>query len=260
MSRTAIEMTGVIKQYGDHRALDGLNLEVRAGEIFGLLGPNGAGKTTAMRVIMGLARADAGEVAVFGSAPGSRTALAATGALIETPALYPGLTGLEHLRAVARWRGAGESRAAGLLELVDLADAGKKKTRDYSLGMKQRLGVATALLGDPALLVLDEPSNGLDPAGMRDMRSLLLRLADADRAVLLSSHLLGEVEQVATRVGIIARGRMAQVLNRAEFEERGLDEAFFAATNETAGGGVARDGEPGSAEPKPSSGRGETRP
>jgi ABC-2 type transport system ATP-binding protein len=208
MNPLAIEMTNVVKSFGRRRALDGLNLAVQRGEIYAFLGPNGAGKTTAMRILMGLASATSGEVAVLGSPPGSRAALTATGALIETPALYPGLSGAQHLQAVARWAGVRASRVGAVLETVGLGAVGHKATRAYSLGMKQRLGVATALLKDPALLLLDEPTNGLDPQGMADMRALLARLREAGHTVLLSSHLLSEVEQVADRVGIVVDGRL----------------------------------------------------
>ncbi|MDR3360150.1 MAG: ATP-binding cassette domain-containing protein [Bifidobacteriaceae bacterium] len=212
-SDDAVRIVGAVKTYrrGARPALDGLDLEVRRGEIFGFLGPNGAGKTTAMRVIMGLASLDQGDVRVLGFPPGSSGALTASGALIETPALYPAMTGAGHLGTVARWRGVSAASIPELLEMVGLGGAGNKKTKAYSLGMKQRLGVATALLGDPELVVLDEPANGLDPEGMRHMRDLLTRLRDAGRTVLLSSHLLGEVEQVADRVGVVAQGRMAKV-------------------------------------------------
>jgi ABC-2 type transport system ATP-binding protein len=220
VNECAITMTRVVKRYGPHRALDGLHLEVRTGEIFGFLGPNGAGKTTTMRVVMGLAASDAGTTEVFGAPPGSPAALRACGALIDSPALRPELSGRDHLRAVARWRGVPPARAEEVLETVGLADAGRKKTRAYSAGMRQRLGLATALLGDPDLLVLDEPGKGLDPRGQRDLRDLLGRLRDAGRTVLLSSHLLGEVEQVADRVGILLGGRLALCATPGELRAR----------------------------------------
>ncbi|MDR1294325.1 MAG: ATP-binding cassette domain-containing protein [Bifidobacteriaceae bacterium] len=208
MTPPAVVMRAVRKSYAGRPALNALTMEVHAGEIFGFAGPNGAGKTTAMRVIMGLAGVDAGTVQVCGARPGSRQALAAAGALIETPALYPAASGLDHLRAVGRWAGVGAGRAEEVLDLVGLGGAGSKKTNAYSLGMKQRLGVATALLKNPRLLLLDEPANGLDPQGMKDMRTMLIDLRAAGHTVLLSSHLLGEVEQVADRIGIVVAGRM----------------------------------------------------
>ncbi|MDR2348214.1 MAG: ATP-binding cassette domain-containing protein [Bifidobacteriaceae bacterium] len=228
-SGNAVEIAGAVKTYAkkDRPALDGLDLEVRRGEIFGFLGPNGAGKTTAMRLIMGLAAPDRGSLRVLGLAPGSPGALAATGALIESPALYPNATGAGHLRAIARWRGQSPEQIPRLLDLVGLAAAGRKKTKAYSLGMKQRLGVATALLGDPELVVLDEPANGLDPEGMRDMRDLLKKLHDAGRTVFLSSHLLGEVEQVADRVGVIAQGRVVKVARLDQLAEAQAPRAVF---------------------------------
>ncbi|MDR2567205.1 MAG: ATP-binding cassette domain-containing protein [Bifidobacteriaceae bacterium] len=229
MNEHAIEIAGAVKTYrkGAPPALNGLDLEVRRGEIFGFLGPNGAGKTTAMRVVMGLAALDAGRVSVLGLAPGSQAALARTGALIETPALYPAASGLGHLRAVARWSGAGPERASEALDLVGLTSAGSKKTKDYSLGMKQRLGVATALLKDPELLVLDEPANGLDPQGMSDMRELLAQLRQAGRTVLLSSHLLGEVERISDRVGVIVDGRMIRTASPRELRDEAITKVLI---------------------------------
>jgi ABC-2 type transport system ATP-binding protein len=206
----AVRLRGVTKSFGAKRALDGFDLTVAPGQIVGFLGPNGAGKTTAMRTIMGLAAPDAGEVDVFGHAPGTPAALARTGALIETPALYPAQTARGHLATVARWAGVPAARVGAVLELVGLTGTAGQKTAAFSLGMKQRLGVATALLKDPPLLVLDEPSNGLDPEGMRDMRATLANLRDSGHTVLLSSHLLGEVEQVADRVAIVQAGRVVR--------------------------------------------------
>jgi ABC-2 type transport system ATP-binding protein len=220
MTTVAISMRGVAKRYGAVRALDGLDVEVQAGEIFGFLGPNGAGKTTAMRIIMGLAASDAGTTQIFGAPPGSPAALAASGALIETPALYPSASGREHLRRIARWAGVGPARVEEVLSAVGLAGAGAKRTQEYSLGMKQRLGLATALLKNPSLLVLDEPANGLDPAGMKEISGLLVRMRDAGHTVMLSSHLLGEVEQVADRVGIVASGRMVLTATPRDLRER----------------------------------------
>jgi ABC-2 type transport system ATP-binding protein len=193
------------KRYGHVTAVDRVNLTVRAGEVYGFLGPNGAGKTTTLRMLLGLVRPTAGTVRVLGHPPGH---LAGVGALIEGPGCYPYLSGRDNLKVLARYSGTGAARIDTVLDLVDLADRAGDRYATYSLGMKQRLGVAAALLKDPRLLILDEPTNGLDPAGMADMRTLIRRLGAAGCTVLLSSHLLGEVEQVCDRVGVIAAGRL----------------------------------------------------
>jgi ABC-2 type transport system ATP-binding protein len=203
----ALEIEGLVKTYKGKRAVDGLSLVVRPGEIVGFLGPNGSGKTTTMRCAVGLARPDAGRIRVFGAEPGAPEALAQIGSMIEEPALYADLSGRDHLRVAASWCGLAGVDVDGLLARVGLAGAGRKPCGKYSLGMKQRLALATALLGDPPLLILDEPSNGLDPAGIRDIRKLLDALRAEGRAVLLSSHMLGEVEQLADRLVIIREGR-----------------------------------------------------
>ncbi|MDR0593830.1 MAG: ATP-binding cassette domain-containing protein [Bifidobacteriaceae bacterium] len=204
---TPLRVEGLVKTYSGRPAVDGLTLAASPGQIVGFLGPNGSGKTTTMRCVLGLAKPDDGKIAVFGQEPGSPEALSQVGALIEEPSLYTHLSGRDHLRLAAAWRGADPARADQLLTLVGLAGAGKKACGKYSLGMKQRLGLATALLGDPPLLVLDEPSNGLDPAGLRDVRRLLERFRAEGRAVLLSSHMLGEVEALADQLVIVRQGR-----------------------------------------------------
>ena len=193
------------KRYGEVVAVQDLDLTVRAGEVYGFLGPNGAGKTTTLRMLLGLVRPTAGRILLHGKPPG---ALDGVGAMIEGPAFYPYLSGRDNLRVMARYARVDDRRIEVVLDLVDLADRAKHKFATYSLGMKQRLGVAAALLKDPQLLILDEPTNGLDPAGMADMRQLIRRLGAAGSTVLISSHLLGEVEQICDRVGIIARGRL----------------------------------------------------
>ena len=193
------------KRYGDLVAVRDLDLTVRAGEVYGFLGPNGAGKTTTLRMLLGLVRPTAGSVLIQGRPPG---ALDGVGALIEGPAFYPYLSGRDNLRVLARHAGVARGRIDVVLDLVELSTRAGDRYATYSMGMKQRLGVAAALLKDPRLLVLDEPTNGLDPAGMADMRALIRRLGAAGCTVLLSSHLLGEVEQICDRVGIISGGRM----------------------------------------------------
>ncbi|MDQ3658275.1 MAG: ATP-binding cassette domain-containing protein, partial [Actinomycetota bacterium] len=172
------------------------------------LGPNGAGKTTTLRMLLGLIRPTSGDARVLGEKPGSPAGLGKVGALVESPAFYPYLSGQDNLRVMARYSGVRSPRIAEVLERVELSGRAKDKFRKYSLGMKQRLGVAAALLKDPDLLVLDEPTNGLDPKGMADMRDLIRRLGKGDRTVLLSSHLLGEVEQICDRVGVISKGSL----------------------------------------------------
>jgi len=197
------------KRYGERiQAVDGLSLEVRRGEVYGFLGPNGAGKTTTLRMLLGLIRPTAGRALVLGAAPGTSRALARLGSLIETPTFYPYLSGRDNLRVLARYAGVPESRIPTVLDDVDLAGRAGDRFRTYSLGMKQRLGIAAALLKDPELLILDEPTNGMDPAGMAEMRPFIRSLGRDDRTVLLSSHLMGEVEQVCDRVGVISQGRL----------------------------------------------------
>ncbi|MFL6076451.1 MAG: ABC transporter ATP-binding protein [Mycobacteriales bacterium] len=190
------------------KAVDRVNLSVRRGEIYGFLGPNGAGKTTTLRMLLGLVRPTSGTATVFGRPPGAKEGLAKVGALIESPGFYPYLSGRDNLRLVARYGGVAEKRIDTVLEVVKLTDRARDRYDGYSLGMKQRLGVAAALLKEPELLVLDEPTNGLDPAGMRDMRELIRDLRPAGHTVLLSSHLLAEVQVVCDRVGVIAHGRL----------------------------------------------------
>jgi ABC-2 type transport system ATP-binding protein len=209
MGEHLVETNDLTKRYGGGPpAVDRVSLTVWRGEVYGFLGPNGAGKTTTLRMLAGLVRPTAGEALVHGDRPGSPAALARTGALIESPGFYPYLSGRDNLRVVARYAGVADRRVAVALDTVDLADRAGDRYASYSLGMKQRLGVAAAMLKDPELLILDEPTNGLDPAGMRDMRALIRDLGARGHTVLLSSHLLGEVQQLCDRVGVIAGGRL----------------------------------------------------
>jgi ABC-type multidrug transport system ATPase subunit len=204
-----IETHDLTKRYGERiLAVDGLALRIRRGEVYGFLGPNGAGKTTTLRMLLGLVRPTSGTALVLGARPGSPPSLARVGALIETPAFYPFLSGRDNLRVLARYAGAPEARIEPVLEEVDLAARGSDRFGTYSLGMKQRLGIAAALLKDPELLILDEPTNGMDPAGMAEMRTFIRELGRGRRTVLLSSHLMAEVEQIADRVGVISRGKL----------------------------------------------------
>jgi ABC-type multidrug transport system ATPase subunit len=185
-----------------------LELRVRRGEVYGFLGPNGAGKTTTLRMLLGLVRPTAGEATVLGEAPGSPQGLARIGALVEAPAFYPYLSGRDNLRVLARHAQVDEKRVEAVLDEVRLSERASDRAATYSLGMKQRLGVAAALLKDPQLLILDEPTNGLDPAGMAEMREFMRSLGKDDRTLILSSHLMGEVEEVSDRVGVIRDGSL----------------------------------------------------
>jgi ABC-type multidrug transport system ATPase subunit len=204
-----IETQYLSKRYGERiLAVDRLGMRVRRGEVYGFLGPNGAGKTTTLRMLLGLIRPTSGSALVLGAPPGSPESLARVGALIETPTFYPFLSGRDNLRVLARHAGTPEARIEPVLEEVDLADRASDRFGTYSLGMKQRLGIAAALLKDPELLILDEPTNGMDPAGMAEMRSFIRELGRGRRTVLLSSHLMTEVEQICDRVGVISRGQL----------------------------------------------------
>jgi ABC-2 type transport system ATP-binding protein len=208
MTTTALSVQGLTKRYGERIAVDGLQLELPTGVVAGFVGPNGAGKTTTMAMLLGLVKPTAGTGTVLGRPIDEPAAyLRDVGALIESPAFYPALTGEENLRYVATVGGHDTDRIPALLELVGLDGRGGDRYRSYSLGMKQRLGIASALLGEPKLLILDEPSNGLDPQGMREMRALIGRVASADRTVLVSSHVLSELEQVCDWLVLIDTGR-----------------------------------------------------
>ena len=204
----ALATDGLTKCFGRQAAVDRLSIAVPERGIYGFLGANGAGKTTTLRLALGLLRADAGSIRLFGE-PVRRGGARGVGALIEAPSLYPHLTGRENLDLTRRLLGLPPKEIERVLQVVELGDVGAKRVGGYSLGMRQRLAIARALLGQPRLLILDEPTNGLDPEGIVDMRALLRRLPDAEGTTLLvSSHLLAEVEQVATHVGMIHHGRL----------------------------------------------------
>jgi ABC-2 type transport system ATP-binding protein len=204
-----IETAGLTKRYSDTiLAVDELALQVRPGEVYGFVGPNGSGKTTTLRMLVGLVRPTAGSARVLGHQPGAREALARVGAVIEEPAFYPYLSGRDNLRVMADHAGCPHTRIESVLETVELSERAGDPFRTYSMGMKQRLGLAAALLKDPAVLILDEPTNGLDPNGIADMRRLIRSLGSGERTVLLSSHLMTEVEAICDRIGVIRKGRL----------------------------------------------------
>ena len=204
----ALKTDGLTKTFTGRRAVDGLSLRVPAKAIYGFLGANGAGKTTTLRLVLGLIRANAGSIDLFGRRLG-RDPLPRVGALIETPSLYSHLTGRENLDITRRLLVLERREIDRVLEIAELAPASGQKVGGYSLGMRQRLAIARALLGRPRLLILDEPTNGLDPEGIVDMRKLIRRLPEEDGATLIvSSHHLSEIEKVATHVGLIHHGRL----------------------------------------------------
>ena len=204
-----ISAQGLTKQYGAVRAVDDLSFEVAAGTVTGFLGPNGAGKSTTMRMMLGLDRPSAGTATVNGRRYADLTApLHEVGALLDAGAVHPGRSGRAHLRIAARTHGIAMSRVDEVIEQVGLAKASRRRVKGYSLGMRQRLGIAGALLGDPGVLVFDEPVNGLDLDGVRWIRTLLRGFADEGRTVLVSSHLMSEMQMIADRVIVIGRGRL----------------------------------------------------
>jgi ABC-2 type transport system ATP-binding protein len=208
MPTPALSVTGLTKRYGARTAVDHLDIELPRGVVAGFVGPNGAGKTTTMAMLLGLVRPTAGTGTVLGQPIDDPAAfLPRVGALIESPAFYPALSGEDNLRVFATVGGLPTDRIASLLSTVGLAGRGSDRYRSYSLGMKQRLGIAAALLADPELLILDEPANGLDPQGVREMRALIGGLAGTGRTVLVSSHDLSELEQVCDWLVLIDTGR-----------------------------------------------------
>lgn len=211
-----LRTVGLTKRFGSFTAVDSLDLEVRRGEVLGFLGPNGAGKSTTVGMILGLIAPTAGRVEYTG------VSLEGIGAIIEAPAFYPYLSGRDNLRALALAAGGVPAgRIDDLLEYVGLAGRPKSPYRTYSMGMKQRLGIASTLLLDPTLVILDEPTNGLDPAGQREIRNLIPQLAHEGRSVLLASHLLHEVEQVCDRVAILRRGKLLETGTVSEIVGQG---------------------------------------
>jgi ABC-2 type transport system ATP-binding protein len=221
------------KRFGDLVAVDDLSFELERGTVTGFLGPNGAGKTTTLRMLLGLAEPTSGRALVFGrryrelDRPACRV-----GAVLEATDFHPGRTGLDHLRAIAVAARLPSGRVDDVLRLVQLERASRRRVKTYSLGMRQRLGLAAALLGDPELLILDEPANGLDPAGVRWLRDFLRAFAAGGDTVLVSSHVLAEVAQTVDRVLIVDRGRLVADAALDEIGESSLEDAFLALTAE----------------------------
>ena len=212
----AIEIENLTKSYKDFKAVDNLSLHIPEGKVYGFLGMNGSGKTTTIRMINGLIHPDKGRIAVFGRDTFRERLQVARniGAIVETPGFYENLTACENLAITAELYGTGKKRINEVLGIVGLSDVGKKKAGEFSLGMKQRLGIANAMVHSPKILILDEPTNGLDPAGIKDMRELLRKLAGGSGiTVMVSSHILSEVQQVADVAGIINKGRLVREID-----------------------------------------------
>src|ERR1700716_2515915 len=224
MEAPPVQAEGLVKRYGEIVAVDHVDLTVQTGDVYGYLGPNGAGKTTSLRMLLGLIRPTEGSAKLFGRNPlhdGAR-ALEGVAGFVEAPRFYPYLSGRKNLELLAAFDGGEASRRVDeALDTVELADRAKDKVRGYSHGMRQRLGIAAALLREPRLLILDEPATGLDPGGMRDMRSLIRRLADEAITVLLSSHQLPEVQDLCDRVAIVDRGRVVYEGALADLRRQG---------------------------------------
>lgn len=229
-----LQTQNLSKRFGRQRAVDGVNICVPRGGIYGLLGPNGAGKSTFLKMVCGMIRPTEGSV-LFNNQPWERSTLSRIGALIENAPLYPNLTAYENCRVRALALGIEKSRIQEVLQIVGLSDTGKKRAGQFSMGMKQRLGIALALLGNPQLLILDEPTNGLDPIAIKELRALIRGFAKQGTTVILSSHILSEVEQIADCVGIIAAGHLGF---QGKLEEgMDLEELFMKVVSEQQGGG-----------------------
>jgi len=223
MSEAVLELRNITKSYNGKRVSDGIDMTIKRGDIYGLIGRNGAGKTTLTRLIASLSKPDHGELSLFGETTekGLLEARRRMGCVIEMPALYPHLTAKQNLAYYQKLKGIPERDAVDkVLDIVGLTDTGKKKFKHFSLGMKQRLGIALALLGSPDFLILDEPTNGLDPMGIVEMREFIKRLnVDFGITILISSHLLGELSLLATRYGILEQGKMVKELTAEELAE-----------------------------------------
>jgi ABC-2 type transport system ATP-binding protein len=237
-----IEIEGLRKEYRRLRgpstlALAGLDLSVPEGGVFGFLGPNGAGKTTTIRCLLGLVRASAGRCRLLGADPGGLAeVIGRVGSIVETPALYPRFSGRRNLRLLARLEGIGPNAVDAILERVGLTERADHLVKAYSLGMKQRLGIGAALLKDPSVLILDEPANGLDPAGIKEVRELIRSLGAEGRTVFVSSHQLAEVQHIADRVAILSRGRAVATGSVKEVLARGRSHGLVVRLDDLAAG------------------------
>ncbi|HFU5894061.1 TPA: ATP-binding cassette domain-containing protein [Enterococcus faecium] len=218
-NETVLKATGITKKYGAAKALDKVSIEIKRGMIYGLIGENGAGKSTFMRTIMGLISIDEGSIELFGTTD-LQAARRRMGQSIETPALYPELTARDNLRIQAANGGVSDREIEDLPKMMRLENTGKKKAKNFSLGMRQRLAIANALITNPEFLILDEPTNGMDPAGMAEMREIIQRLVkERGITVLLSSHLLDELSQIATHYGILHEGHLIKELSKEELAQ-----------------------------------------
>ena len=218
-NETVLKATGITKKYGAAKALDKVSIEIKRGMIYGLIGENGAGKSTFMRTIMRLISIDEGSIELFGTTD-LQAARRRMGQSIETPALYPELTARDNLRIQAANGGVSDREIEDLLKMMRLENTGKKKAKNFSLGMRQRLAIANALITNPEFLILDEPTNGMDPAGMAEMREIIQRLVkERGITVLLSSHLLDELSQIATHYGILHEGHLIKELSKEELAQ-----------------------------------------
>ena len=224
MNRYILETKELTKKFGRQKAVANLSLQIEKNSVYGLLGPNGAGKSTTLKMITGMLHKTSGEI-LFEDKPWSRADLEKIGALIEMPPLYDNLTAWENLKVRTLLLGLPDSRIKEVLEIVDLKNTGKKKSGQFSIGMKQRLGISIALLNHPRLLILDEPTNGLDPLGIQELRDLIKSFPEQGITVILSSHILAEVEQIADHIGIINNGRLAY--QNAINHQENLEELFM---------------------------------
>ena len=224
MNRYILETKELTKKFGRPKAVANLSLQIKKNSVYGLLGPNGSGKSTTLKMITGMLHKTSGEI-LFEDKPWSRADLEKIGALIEMPPLYDNLTAWENLKVRTLLLGLPDSRIKEVLEIVDLKNTGKKKSGQFSIGMKQRLGIAIALLNHPRLLILDEPTNGLDPLGIQELRDLIKSFPEQGITVILSSHILAEVEQIADHIGIINNGRL-EYQNAINHQEN-LEELFM---------------------------------
>lgn len=220
----AIETLSLTKMYGDKAAVRNLTLKVRKGEIYGFIGRNGAGKSTALKMVSGLASPTEGEIRLFARPVSDPAVRRRLGVLVEAAGLYPHMTARQNAVMKAKCMGlADESSVDAVLKITGLEDTGRKKVKHFSMGMKQRLGVALALLGNPDMLILDEPINGLDPEGIREFRQLFLKLHEEGKTILVSSHILGELSKIATTYGIIKDGELIEQISREELDEKCQD-------------------------------------